>query len=190
MQHVDASLKERGRAAVVIDTGAASRGSGSHGENREKTIRRWFVEQDLIEGVILLPDNLFYNTTAAGMVLVLNRTKPKARRGQVLMVNASAEFKKGRPKNELTDEGIRRVLACFSKWANIEGLSAVVRQGVIAAADYNISPSRYVRSAATAEVGDIQAILDELSVLRKESTALDANLAGVMGKLGYRWELA
>ena len=95
IQHVEASLKETGRAAVVIDTGAASRGSGSQGENKEKTIRRWFVEQDLIEGVILLPDNLFYNTTAAGLILVLNRAKPEARRGQVMVVNASGEFKKG-----------------------------------------------------------------------------------------------
>jgi type I restriction enzyme M protein len=43
---------------VVIDTGAASRGSGNEGENKEKVIRRWFVENDIIEAVILLPDNL------------------------------------------------------------------------------------------------------------------------------------
>ena len=63
VQIILASLKPQGRAAVVLDTGAASRGSGNANTNKEKDVRRWFVEQDLIEGVIYLPENLFYNTT-------------------------------------------------------------------------------------------------------------------------------
>ena len=80
VQHILASLKPQGRAAVVLDTGAASRGSGNANTNKEKDVRRWFVEQDLIEGVIYLPENLFYNTTAPGIILVLNRAKPKERK--------------------------------------------------------------------------------------------------------------
>ncbi len=64
VQHMFASLKEGGRAAVVLDTGAVSRGSGSKSSNKEKKIRSEFIERDFIEGVVLLPDNLFYNTTA------------------------------------------------------------------------------------------------------------------------------
>ena len=63
LQHTLACLNERGRAAVVLDTGAVTRGSGSRNEDRERNIRKWFVDHDLIDGVILLPDNLFYNTT-------------------------------------------------------------------------------------------------------------------------------
>ncbi len=186
LQHVAASMKDRGRAAVVIDTGAASRGSGSQGENKEKTIRRWFVEQDLVEGVILLPDNLFYNTTAAGLIIVLNAAKPKSRRGQVLLVNASAEFRKGRPKNELTEEGIRKVVQCFREWKDQEGLCRVVSQQQIAEADYNLSPSRFVRSAAPSGSGDLQTILDELASLRNESAVLERNISKVFRQLGYR----
>jgi type I restriction enzyme M protein len=185
LQHVAASLKDRGRAAVVIDTGAASRGSGSQGENKEKSIRRWFVEQDLVEGVILLPDNLFYNTTAAGLIVVLNSAKPRNRRGQVLLVNASLEFRKGRPKNELTDEGIGKVVECFREWRDQEGLCRVVSQEAIAEADYNLSPSRFVRSTAQAENGDIQTILDELGRLYQEATSLDSRLAETFKRLGY-----
>ena len=64
MQHVLASLKPRGRAAVVLDTGAASRGSGNANSNKERDVRKWFVEQDVIDGVLDLPENLFDNTTA------------------------------------------------------------------------------------------------------------------------------
>ena len=72
LQHTLACLNERGRAAVVLDTGAVTRGSGSKNEDRERNIRKWFVDHDLIDGVILLPDNLFYNTSAAGIILVLS----------------------------------------------------------------------------------------------------------------------
>jgi type I restriction enzyme M protein len=188
LQHVAASMKDRGRAAVVIDTGAASRGSGSQGENKEKTIRRWFVEQDLVEGVILLPDNLFYNTTAAGLIVVLNAAKPKNRRGHVLLVNASAEFRKGRPKNELTEGGIGRIVQCFREWRDQEGLCRVVSQQAIAEADYNLSPARFVRTASTSETGDVQAILSQLTALRTESSRLDSQLCEVFERLGYQWD--
>ena len=77
MQHILASLKPTGRAAVVLDTGAASRGSGIANSNKERDVRKWFVEHDLIEGVIYLPENLFYNTSAPGIIIFLNKTKTK-----------------------------------------------------------------------------------------------------------------
>ena len=70
LQHIAASLNDTGRGAVVLDTGAVSRGSGGK-SSKEITIRQAFVEADLIETVILLPENLFYNTTAPGIVVLL-----------------------------------------------------------------------------------------------------------------------
>src|SRR3989440_4210095 len=92
VQHILASLTEAGRAAIVLDTGAASRGSGNANTNKEKDVRRWFVEQDLIEGVIYLPENLCYNTTAPGIILFLNKAKPKERKGKLFLLNAATEF--------------------------------------------------------------------------------------------------
>ena len=85
--------------AVVLDTGAVSRGSGNEGSNKERDIRKKFVEEDLVEAVLLLPENLFYNTTAPGIVMVFNRKKRN--KGQILLINASMLFSKGRPKNYL-----------------------------------------------------------------------------------------
>ncbi len=98
-QHILASLNASGRAAIVLDTGAASRGSGNANKNKEKAVRQWFVEQDLIEGVIYLPENLFYNTNAPGILLFLNKAKPKDRKGKLFLVNASQIVEKGDPKN-------------------------------------------------------------------------------------------
>ena len=126
--------------------------------------------------------------TAAGLILLFNRAKPEVRRGQLLLVNASGEFKKGKPKNELTDEGIRRVVACFSEWADREGLCRVVEQNLIEAADYNFSPARFVRTTVAAESGNIQGILDELARLRVVSGGLDASLCRDFERLGFQWE--
>ena len=98
VQHILASLNDAGRAAIVLDTGAASRGSGNANTNKEKDVRQWFVEQDLIEGVIYLPENLFYNTTAPGIILFLNKAKPKERKGKLFLVNASQRVRQGRPE--------------------------------------------------------------------------------------------
>ncbi|MFN9648240.1 MAG: N-6 DNA methylase, partial [Pseudanabaena sp.] len=81
VQHIFASLKDQGKAAIVLDTGAVSRGSGSKSSNKEKEIRKAFVDRDWVEGVILLPENLFYNTTAPGVIILLNRDKPVSRKG-------------------------------------------------------------------------------------------------------------
>ncbi len=106
VQHMHTSLKSDGRAAIVLDTGAVSRGSGSKHSDKERKIRKQFVENDLIETVILLPENLFYNTTAPGIILLLNCKKPEDRKGKIQLINLSLHFEKQKPKNVLTDEGI------------------------------------------------------------------------------------
>lgn len=187
LQSVHAFLNDNGRAAVVIDTGAASRGSGSQGENKEKAIRRWFVDNDIVEGVILLPDNLFYNTTAAGIIIVLNRNKPKDRQRKVILINASNEFKKGRPKNFIPGESVKKITDTFHAGKDVERFVKVVSVEEIAKNDYNLSPSRYVEIGAPTEHRDVQMTLDELGKLEGEAKAFDEDLKGIFTDLGYRW---
>lgn len=180
LQHTLASMKPDGRAAVVLDTGAVTRGSGSKNEDRERNIRRWFVERDLIDAVILLPDNLFYNTTAAGIIVVLRKEKPKDRRGKIVLVNASREFKKGTPKNYLTDDGMATVARVVAAGETLEGFSAVVTAEDVAGNDFNLSPSRYVvkdSASAIRSIREIQASLDELNA---EAHALDADVRDLL----------
>ena len=172
LQHTLACLNERGRAAVVLDTGAVTRGSGSKNEDRERNIRRWFVDRDLIDGVILLPDNLFYNTSAAGVIVVLSKRKPEAGKGKIVLVNASRRVGKGRPKNYVPEEDIRPIAAAFLKGEPIEGEVAVITREQAAEADYNLSPSRWVGQVAdsgTASVSDLIAELHKLSAAIQES---------------------
>jgi type I restriction enzyme M protein len=183
VQHILASLKPTGRAAVVLDTGAASRGSGNANGNKEKDVRAWFVEQDLIEGVIYLPDNLFYNTSAPGIIVVLNRAKPKQRQGKLLLLNASREFVKGDPKNYLPDEAITRVASSFTAWDESEKYSRIVTRDEIAKNDFNISPSRYIHTGEGEEYRPVAEIVEELEALELEATTTDAALKTILKAL-------
>lgn len=176
LQHTLACMNDSGRAAVVLDTGAVTRGSGSKNEDKERNIRRWFVEQDLIEGVILLPENLFYNTTAAGVIIVLNKRKPKARRGKIVLLNASKRFIKGRPKNYLIDADRRALAEVFNRGEPVDGEVAIITQEQAEEADFSLSPSRWVARDSTADFGSVSALLKELSSLDEESTKISASL--------------
>ena len=183
LQHTLACLNDRGRAAVVLDTGAVTRGSGSKNEDRERNIRRWFVERDLIDGVVLLPDNLFYNTSAAGIIVVLSKRKPAARRRKIVLVNASRRVGKGRPKNYIPEEDIRPIAAAFLKGEPVEGEVAVITGEQAAEADYNLSPSRWVGQAAGGDEVDLQDIMERFEAIVSEEATVSADLQTVLTRL-------
>lgn len=183
IQHMLASLNDHGRAAVVLDTGAASRGSGIESSNKEREIRKALVESDAIEGVILLPENLFYNTTAPGIIVLLNRSKSAERKEQFLLVNASTYFVKERPKNALTDGGIAAVTKVYRDWKTQEKLSKLVTIEDIRASDYNLSPSQFVDANEKTEHRPLDEILIDLAAARTEREKADARLLQLLAKL-------
>jgi len=163
IQHMFVSLNDNGKMAVVLDTGAVSRGSGNAGKNRERDIRKEFVDKGLVEAVILMPENLFYNTTAPGIILVINKHKRK--KNEILLINASKLSKKGRPKNYLPDKSIKQISEIYLDWREEESISRVITKEETTKNDYNLSPSRYV--ALNEE--DETLPLDEAIVLLKEA---------------------
>ena len=183
MQHINASLNSQGRAAIVLDTGGASRGSGNAGINKEKTVRQWFVDSDLIEAVLYLPENLFYNTSALGVVLFLNKAKSKDRRGKAFLVNASQIFEKGDPKNFIPDDGIQRIADTLIGWKEEEKLSRIVDHAELKKNDYNISPSRYIHTSDAETYRPIAEIVEELEAIEVEAKETDKALKGILARI-------
>ena len=184
MQHIRASLKETGRAAIVLDTGAVSRGSGSKQTSRERDIRKAFVENDLIESVILLPENLFYNTSAPGIILLLNCNKPKERKAQILLINLSKYFVNQKPKNVLTNEGIDAAAEVYEAWESREKLSALITLEDAQKTDYNLSPSQFVDVGDKVEHRPVSEILGDLTEARIAREKADKTLDDVLTRLG------
>ncbi len=188
VQHILASLKHNGRAAIVLDTGAVSRGSGSKNNDRERDIRKKFVEEDLIESVILLPDNLFYNTSAPGIILLLNRNKPEERKEQILLINLSQHFEKGKPKNILTDKGTDAATEAYQAWESREKLSTVITLEDAQKTDYNLSPSQFVDVGDKVEHRPVNEILADLTEARIAREKADKTLEDVLARLKLNTE--
>ncbi len=170
--------------AVVLDTGATSRGSGNEGSNKECDIRKKFVEEDLVEAVLLLPENLFYNTTAPGIVLVINRKKRN--KGQILIINASKLFSKGRPKNYLEEQHIKQIVEAYQGWKAVEGMSAIITTEDAARNDFNISPSRYVATNGKEDVVPLDEAVVLLAEAEEDRAEADKLLDKVLVKMGFK----
>ena len=182
MQHIYSSLKDAGQAAVILDTGAASRGSGNQSNNKEKEVRKWFVDNDIIEGVIYLPENLFYNTSAPGIIIFMN--KAKKHKGKIYLLHAGKEFEKGDPKNFIPTASIEKIADYYKAFKEDEKFARLVSKDEVVKNDYNISPSRYIQITDAETYRPIGEIVEELNALEEEAVAIDNELKTIFEKLG------
>lgn len=105
----------RGRAAIVLNGSPLFTGRAGSGESE---IRRWVIDSDLLDAIIALPTDMFYNTGIATYVWIISNRKPEARRGKVQLIDASGLWQKmrkslGSKRKELSDEHIERITRLF-----------------------------------------------------------------------------
>ncbi len=163
-QHMLAVCRPGGMVATVMPNGVLFRGGA------EREIRRKFLEEDLIEAVIGLPQNLFYGAGIPACILIMrpnltgrpqNPAKPEDRRGQVLFINADAEYFAGRAQNYLRPEHVEKVVTAYERFTDLPGYARVVPITEIAdpANDWNLNIRRYVDNAPPPEPQDVRAHL-------------------------------
>lgn len=107
-----------GRAAIVENGSPLFTGGTSSGESR---IRRWMLEEDLIEAIISLPTDLFYNTGIATYIWVLSKNKRAERKGKIQLIDASGIFHKlrkalGNKRNEITPEDRSAITKLYAEF--------------------------------------------------------------------------
>ena len=177
IQHMLASVKNESKVVVVIDTGAVSRGG------REKAIRQKIVEKDLAESVILLPEKLFYNTGAPGLVIVFNKNKPEERKEKILLINASKEFVAGKPQNSLGKDNIKKITDIYRGFKEVESFSKTITFKEVAEANCNLSPSRFVSVIEEEEYRPVEEITKELDEIEKERQKVEEKVDSILKKI-------
>ena len=144
-QHILKSLTPKaGRCAILFPHGVLFR-------QEEAEMRRKLVEADLIECVLGLGPNLFYNSPMEACVVVCRTAKPKARRGKILLINAVSEVTRERAQSFLTDAHMQRIVRSYEAFADEPGFTRVATLADIRAKDGNLSIPLYVSSAPKAE---------------------------------------
>lgn len=183
LQHTLSVMNDRGRGAVVLDTGAVTRGSGAKNDDKERNIRKWFVDHDLVEGVVLLPTNIFYNTPAAGVIVILSKRKPRARKGKITILNASKRFTKGKPKNHLDEADVVDLAQTYLTGEPVDGELAVISTADVMAADYNLSPAHWVIQTSQSDYRELDDILVDLLALNERARKADTLLTKALMNL-------
>jgi type I restriction enzyme M protein len=110
----------------------------------EAEMRRKLIETDLIECVIGLGPNLFYNSPMEACIVLCRTKKPKTRRGKILFINAVNEVTRERAQSFLTDAHIQRILLAYRDFKDEAGFARVVPMDDIRAKDGNLSIPLYV----------------------------------------------
>ena len=152
-------LKSNGTMAIVLPHGVLFRGA-AEGKIREKLLRA-----GNIYAVIGLPANLFYNTSIPTCIIVLK----KHRDGRdVLFIDASKKFDKGKKQNAMTDEHIDAVMELYSKRETVEKESYLASFEDIEKNDFNLNIPRYVDNFEKEEEVDINALLTQMDQTDKE----------------------
>lgn len=117
MQHAINKLDEKkGRAAIITNGSPLFSGGTTSGESQ---IRRWMLEEDLIEAIIALPTQLFYNTDIGIYIFILSRNKRPARKGKVQLINAVDMWKPlrkslGKKRREIDKDSMKKITQLYS----------------------------------------------------------------------------
>ena len=179
IQHMLASANTNGKVGVVLDNGVLFR-SRSEGKIRKKVL-----QDDLVEAVIALPSNLFYNTGSPGCILILNKNKPVDRTGKVIFIYGEEDYEEGSNQNYLREEDIEKILDAYNNYEDIEKYCRVADMDEIERNDYNLNVPRYVDTTEPEEPVDIDEVLDNLHQLEEERDEIEEELDGYLSELGY-----
>jgi type I restriction enzyme M protein len=191
-QHMLASLKADGRMGIILPHGVLFR-SGEEGKIRDGMLfgtdaANGSQPGDLIEAIVGLPSALFYNTGIPACVLILNKQKPAALKGKVIIIDASRDYLEGKAQNSLRADDIRHIVnthkAAFEQQAEVENYCRLVTLDEIRSNDGNLNIARYIDNGETEEAVDVVATLSQLAVLAEEEAQIDFRLNGYLMELG------
>lgn len=174
IMHSISWLSTNGTAAIVCFPGVMYRGGA------ERKIRKYLIDNNLIDCVIQLPDNLFYGTSISTCVMVLKKSKKE---NSTLFIDASKECVKVTKSNKLTQDNIDTIVAAFTAREDKQHFARLVPNSDIAGQDYNLSVSTYVEQEDTRDRVDIVALNREIEetvarqqALREEITRIIADI--------------
>lgn len=179
VQHMIRSMAPKtGRMAVVLPHGALFR-MGAEGRIRQK-----ILGMDLLEAVIGLGPNLFYGTGLAACILVFRQRKSRDRKGKVLILDASKEFKTGRARNELLPEHADRIHGWYKDFKDAEGVAKVATLEEIAANDHNLNIARYVEPKVEHETLSVEEAMHRLRESAEVAFVAEDRLIALLKKEG------
>lgn len=180
--HIIKSLKsDTGRAAMLWPHGVLFRDS-------EQAIRKQVIESDIIEAVIGLGPNLFYNSPMESCVVVLNCNKPVERKNKILFINGVEHVTRERAHSRLSNDDLDVLCEAYFKPDNQSDITALVDLDTISENQYNLSIPLYVKAKVSEEVHDIEHAIESWKMSRVQLKKQTNKLFESLVELGYTVE--
>ena len=167
-------LKDNGAMAIVLPHGVLFRGA------KEGKIRESLLKKNQIDAVIGLPAGLFYSTGIPTVVIVLRKNKTNK---DVLFIDASKGFEKGKNQNKLREEDINKILETYKKREDIERYAHVATMEEIEENDFNLNIPRYVDTFVPEPPVDLKKVAAELKETDAEIEKNQKELVGMLKEL-------
>jgi type I restriction enzyme M protein len=167
-------LKAEGTMAIVLPHGVLFRGAA------EGIIRKALLEKNYLDAVIGLPANLFFSTSIPTIVLVFRKNKASR---DVMFIDASSGFEKGKNQNTLRNEDIDKIISTFVTRQNIDKYAHLATMDEIVENEYNLNIPRYVDTFEEEEPIDIDDVNRQIAEVDKEIADLQAKFDAMVAEL-------
>jgi len=174
-------LKDTGTMAIVLPHGVLFRGAA------ESVIRKKLLEDGSIYAVIGMPANLFFGTAIPTTVIILKKNRTTR---DVLFIDASNEFTKGKNQNKLSKEHIDKIVETYKKREDVEKYAHVATFEEIKENDFNLNIPRYVNTFEEEAPVDMATIGSNIKDIRKEKAQLESSLYDIISSLQFKEENA
>ena len=137
IQHILASMDEKnGRCAILLPHGVLFR-------KEEQEIRKKMIEADLLEAVIGIGPNLFFNATMEACIYICRSNKPVDRRNKIMFINAVKEVTRRNGESFLEEQHIQKIVDAYNGYVDVENFCSVVDKEAVAAYEYDLSVQKF-----------------------------------------------
>ena len=137
IQHILASMDEKnGRCAILLPHGVLFR-------KEEQEIRKKMIEADLLEAVIGIGPNLFFNATMEACIYICRSNKPIERRNKIMFINAVQEVTRRNGESFLEEQHIQKIVDAYNGYVDIENFCSVVDKEAVVAYEFDLSVQKF-----------------------------------------------
>jgi len=179
-QHIIKSLNpDTGRCVVLFPHGVLFRDS-------ESEIRKKMIEADMVDAVIGLGKNLFYNSSMESCLLVCRMKKPKERKGKILFINAINELRIDRTNAWLEPQHIKKISDAYWKFKDVDGFAKVMSKEDVLSNNGNLSLQLYVKQTEAANEHNIEDLIEEIKSGQKQMNVSLENLFTRLKNIGIK----
>ena len=175
ISHMLASLNENGTAGIILPHGVLFRAAS------EGKIRKQIIENNWLDAVVGLPENLFFGTQIPACILIFKKNKTD---NNVVFIDGSNEFDKGKNQNVLRDEDIEKILEAYINRQEVEKYCHIATLNEIKENDFNLNIPRYIDTFEEEEKVDMVSISKDINNIKNELAEIDSIMNMYLEELG------